>query len=183
VRNGGRVIDKIIMLTGFMGSGKTTVGRLLADRLNRTFLDADQEIERQHGMPITEIFQSMGEAKFRQMERDYLLGLCRGEHQAIVSLGGGAFMQEAIRGACLDAAFVVFLDIGWDAWHERHHLLKDTRPLLQTKSMEEIRSLFEARRIVYKLSHFTVATDGLTPSEVTELVLREIRRDVPGGPG
>lgn len=173
--NGGRVIDKNIMLTGFMGSGKTTVGRLLADKLDRSFLDADQEIERRHGMPITKIFQSMGESKFRQMEREYLIGLCRDEHRAVVSLGGGAFMQKAIRAACLTAAFVVFLDISWEAWHERHHLLKDTRPLLQTKSMKEIRGLFDDRRKVYGLSHFTVATDGLTPDEVAERVLREIR--------
>jgi len=165
------------MLTGFMGSGKSTVGRLLADRMDRTFLDADQEIERQHGMPITEIFQSMGEAKFRQMERDFLLALCRGEHRAVVSLGGGAFMQDAIRDACLSTAFVVFLDIGWDAWHERHHLLKDTRPLLQTKSMEEIRSLFDARREVYKTSHLSIMTDGLTPEFVADRIIQDCKSE------
>lgn len=183
MRNGGSVIDKNIMLTGFMGSGKSTVGRLLADRLERPFLDADQEIERLHGMPVTDIFRSMGETKFRQMEREYMLGLCHGERQAVVSLGGGAFMQDEIRDACLSTSFVVFLDIGWDAWHARHHLLKETRPLLQSKSMEEIRDLFETRRNVYKLSHFTVPTDGLTPEEVTERIEQAIGRVESKEPG
>ena len=163
------------MLTGFMGSGKSTVGRLLADKLDLTYLDADQEIEQRHGMPITDIFQTMGETKFRQMEREFLLELCQGEQRAVVSLGGGAFMQEAVRSACLSGSFVVFLDIGWDAWHERHHLLKDTRPLLQSKSIEEIRSLFDTRREVYRLSHLTIRTDGLTPEEVAQRIVQEVR--------
>lgn len=160
------------MLTGFMGSGKTTAGQLLARRLDRTFLDADREIEREHGMPITEIFRSMGEAKFRQMEREFMLDLCRNKQRTIVSLGGGAFMQEDIRTACLSSSVVVFLDIGWNVWQERHHQLMETRPLLQSKSLEEIRSLFDVRRDVYALSHVTILTDGLTPEEVADRIIQ-----------
>ena len=172
IREDLAITNKNIMLTGFMGSGKTTVGCLLAELTGQVFLDADREIEHKYGMPITEIFQKAGEAAFRQMEREYMLGLCRNERQTIVSLGGGAFMQEEIRDACLSSSLVVFLDIGWDAWQERHQLLMETRPLLQSKSLEEIRKLFEARREIYALSHLTVLTDDLTPEEIAERILR-----------
>lgn len=160
-----------------MGSGKTTVGRILAKKLNRTFLDADQEIEQRSGMPVTEIFQKMGEARFRQLERDYMLEISRSVTPTVVSLGGGAFMQDEIRHACLSASFVVFLALSWEAWQARQHLLVDTRPLLKSKTPEEIRSLFDMRHRVYALSHLTVQTDDLTPEAVAERIIDAYKSD------
>jgi shikimate kinase len=159
-----------IMLTGFMGSGKTTVGRILAKKMNWRFLDADQEIERRHGMPISAIFQKMGEPKFRQFEREFMLEICHGNSRSIVSLGGGAFVQDEIRQACLSTSFVVFLELSWESWQARQHLLIDTRPLLKTKSPGEIRSLFESRQRIYALSHLTVRTDNLSPEDVADRI-------------
>lgn len=167
--------DRNIVLTGFMGVGKTTVGLLLAEKLQREFLDADQEIEKRHGMPVTEIFGTMGEAKFRQMEKDYIVDLCGNARSKVVSLGGGAFMQEEIRSACMDAAVVVNLDMTWDAWMERQHLLIETRPLLQTRSIEEVRQLFETRRSAYAIHHIGVLTDGLSPEEVAARIIWALR--------
>lgn len=101
-----------------------------------------------------------------------MLNLCRQERHAVVALGGGAFMQQEIREACLSSATVVFLDIGWESWLARHELLMDTRPLLQNRPIEEIRALFDARRQVYLLSHFSIQTDDLTPEEVSERIIR-----------
>jgi len=158
-----------------MGSGKTTVGQLLAKKLNRKFVDADREIEAQRGMPITEIFRSMGEAAFRRMERDFMLDLCRKEQRAVVALGGGAFMQEEIRDACLSSATVVFLDIGWTSWLARHELLMKTRPLLQNRPIEDIRAMFDARRQVYLQSHITIQTDDLRPEEICARIMQSCK--------
>ncbi|WP_123041774.1 shikimate kinase [Cohnella candidum] len=163
---------KNIVLTGFMGCGKTTVGQLLAKRLNREFLDADLEIERRQGMPVTEIFKTQGEPAFRQMEKDLILDLCRHSRGKIISLGGGAFMQEEIRNACLASSDVFFLDLGWESWVTRHHLLMETRPILQSRSIDETRRLFESRHPVYALSHHTIRTDDTSPEEIAEQIIR-----------
>ncbi|MBW5447093.1 shikimate kinase [Cohnella sp. CFH 77786] len=164
--------DTNIVLTGFMGCGKTTVGRLLADNLSREFVDADHEIERRHGKPVTEIFATLGEPEFRRLEREFIVDLCRGSREKIVSLGGGAFMQEEVRRACLSTSIVVFLEIGWESWIQRHHLLIEGRPILQNKSPEEVKALFDARQAAYRLSHCTVRTDGLTPEAVADRIVR-----------
>ncbi|WP_166276519.1 shikimate kinase [Saccharibacillus alkalitolerans] len=167
--------QKNIILIGFMGAGKTTIGQLLAEKLGREFLDADQEIERRHGMPVTEIFKSMGEPVFRQMEKEYLVELCRTSREKVVSLGGGSFMQDEIRNACLDSGIVYHLDLDWESWLKRFEALIDTRPILQSKSLEEVRALFDSRKLIYADNHYTVAVDQLSPEEIAENMARQIR--------
>ncbi len=167
--------QKNVILIGFMGAGKTTVGQLLAQKLGREFLDADQEIERIHGMPVTEIFKSMGEPAFRQMEKEYLVELCRTSREKIVSLGGGSFMQKEIREACLGSGIVYHLDLDWESWLERFESLIDTRPILQSKSLEEVQELFNSRKQIYADNHHRFAVDKLSPEEIAEEMVRRIR--------
>lgn len=167
--------ERNIVLTGFMGVGKTTIGKIVADRLYRDFLDADHEIERRHGMPVSEIFKTMGEPKFRRMEREYIIDLCENTRLKIISLGGGAFMQEEIRKACLSTSIVFFLDLSWDSWKDRIHLIMDNRPVLQAKSMEEIEQLFYSRQQAYSLNNSTVKTDNLDPGEVADQIIRTLK--------
>ncbi|OWA33457.1 shikimate kinase [Saccharibacillus sp. O16] len=167
--------QKNVILIGFMGAGKTTIGQLLAQKLEREFLDADQEIERIHGMPVTEIFKSMGEPAFRQMEKEYLVELCRTSREKIVSLGGGSFMQEEIRSACLSSGIVYHLDLAWESWLERFESLIDTRPILQSKSLEEVQDLFNNRKQVYADNHHRFAVDQLSPEKIAEAMAAQIR--------
>lgn len=167
--------QKNIILIGFMGAGKTTIGQLLAEKLGRDFLDADQEIERKHGMPVTEIFKSMGEPAFRQMEKDYILELCHESREKVVSLGGGSFMQDEIRSACLDNGIVYHLDLTWESWKERFEDLIDTRPILQSRSLEEIEELFNSRKRIYADNHRTVAVDALTPEQIADVMVEQVR--------
>lgn len=171
--------EKHIVLTGFMGAGKTTVGQILARRLDRELIDTDEEIEKRQNMTITEIFRQMGEPVFRRLERECIADLCANTRRKVLSLGGGAFMQEETRNICLDAAFVVFLDLSWEAWQERLPLLQDTRPLLQNRPMEEIRLLFDVRRQVYMLSHFVILADQLSPEETADRIIRSITEKYP----
>jgi len=155
-----------------MGAGKTTVGLLLADRLQREFVDVDHEIEKRHGMPVTEIFKTLGEPAFRNIEREFIVDRCKAAKRQIVSLGGGAFMQEPVRDVCLNGSIVFYLEITWERWKDRVQLIKDTRPMLQQRTMEEIEQLFHARHAVYSLSHYCIRTDGSTPEEIADAIIR-----------
>ncbi|KIL35822.1 shikimate kinase [Cohnella kolymensis] len=167
--------ERNIILTGFMGVGKTTIGQLIANKLYRDFIDVDQEIEKQHNMPVTEIFKSMGEKNFRQMEKDYIVDLCYNSRLKIVSLGGGAFMQEEIRAACLSTSIVFFLDLSWSSWKDRLHLIVDSRPVLQNKSLDDIESLFAARQHVYEINNSKISTDDSDPEEVADYIVRTLK--------
>jgi shikimate kinase len=158
-----------------MGVGKTTIGQLIANKLYRDFIDVDHEIEKQHNMPVTEIFKTMGEKNFRQMEKDYIVDLCYNSRLKIVSLGGGAFMQEEIRASCLSTSIVFFLDLSWSSWKDRLHLIVDSRPVLQNKSLEDIESLFNARQHVYEINNSTVSTDDSDPQEVADYIIRTLK--------
>lgn len=168
--------EKNIILTGFMGVGKTTIGQHIAQKLNRPFIDADQEIEKLHKMPVTQIFSTLGEQKFREIEKDFITGLCKTTSRSVVSLGGGAFLQEAIRNVCLSTSYVVFLDLEWNAWKERLHLLMDNRPILQGKSLEEIQVLYNARQAVYAYHHWRIDPEGLRPEEAADKIVQTIRQ-------
>lgn len=158
-----------------MGVGKTTIGHLLAKKLYRDFIDVDYEIEQQYKMPITQIFKSFGETKFRQMEKEYISNLCTNSRLKIISLGGGAFMQEEIRNICLSTSIVFFLDLTWETWKDRLQLIVDSRPVLQNKSLEEIENLFYTRQNLYALNHSSVNTDHLDPEEAADYIINTLK--------
>lgn len=154
-----------LIMTGFMGAGKTTVGRHLASHLQWEFVDVDHQIEAMHGKAVTEIFKEIGEPAFRQMEKELITELCQQKKQQIISLGGGAFLQEEIRQACLKHGIVVYLDISWDLWKKRLPYIQDSRPILQQKSVAEIEQLFYARRSLYEDHHLCIQMDELSFEE------------------
>jgi shikimate kinase len=167
--------EKNIILIGFMGVGKTTIGHVLAKKLYRDFIDVDQEIERQHNMPVSQIFKTMGEKQFRLMEKDYILDLCQNSRLKIVSLGGGAFLQEEIRNVCLSTSIVFFLDLAWKSWKDRLHMIMDNRPVLQNKTLQEIEDLYNHRQGVYSLNNSKVSTDNLEPEEVADYIIHTLK--------
>ncbi|MEH7607098.1 shikimate kinase, partial [Priestia megaterium] len=92
--------EKSIVFIGFMGVGKTTIGEMVAKKLYRDFVDIDQEIEREFNMPTSQIFKEHGETFFRQKEKEVINRLSQ-QRLKIISLGGGAFLQEEIQEICL----------------------------------------------------------------------------------
>lgn len=163
-------MDKSIVLIGFMGAGKTTVGELAANKLNRGFIDIDLEIEKEFGMPTTEIFKEHGERVFRTYEKNIIESNCNKKRQ-IISLGGGAFMNEETRNTCLENTIVIFMDISWDSWKKRYELLIDTRPILQDRDINEIKDLYSKRRALYDNNHYSILVDGLTPDEAADKIV------------
>lgn len=161
--------EKSIILIGFMGVGKTTAGKLLAEKLKRGFVDVDQEIEDEYQMPIKDIFQRFGEEAFRQIEKETVIYYAKQRHK-VISLGGGAFMQKEIRDACLEKGIVLHLDISWEIWRNRMGELIDNRPVLQSKTMKEIETLFYDRRNTYSENHSKIWTDACSEEEVAEKI-------------
>lgn len=166
--------EKSLVFIGFMGVGKTTVAQRVAKKLYRDFIDIDQEIEKEFGMPTTDIFKEIGEAAFRAKEKEYVLHYCK-QPLKVISLGGGAFMQEDIRNACLDHSIVFYLDISWDSWKERLHMLVDSRPVLQNKSIEDIETLFNERRSLYEDHNSKLVTDNFNEEEVADYIIDSVK--------
>src|SRR5690625_2234030 len=166
--------EKSLVFIGFMGVGKTTVAQLVAKKLYRDFIDIDQEIEKEFKMPTTEIFQLIGESKFREKEKEYVLHYSQ-QPLKVISLGGGAFMQEAIREACLEHSIVFYLDISWESWKERLHMLVDSRPVLQNKKIDDIETLFHERKKTYVEHNSTFLTDNIDAEEVADYIIDSIK--------
>lgn len=167
--------EKSIVLIGFMGVGKTTVGKQLAKQLGRQFIDTDEAIEDKFQMPTTTIFTKYGESFFRHQEKELILKLSQMQSK-VISLGGGAFLQDEIKKACLTRNLVVHLDMTWKAWKKRLHSLIDTRPILQNKSTEEVRELFQERKAIYERHHIKIVTDGLSAEQVVHELIETLEQ-------
>ncbi|WP_400243161.1 shikimate kinase [Niallia sp. JL1B1071] len=162
--------EKSIILIGFMGVGKTTIGNALANKLQRDFVDVDHQLEREYNMSVSEIFHHHGEAFFRNKEKEMIRALSK-QTQKVISLGGGAFLQEDIRESCLENGIVIYLDMSFKAWKQRIPFIIDSRPVLQGKSEEEIKNLFNERKAIYVNHHLKVKMDGKELEEIVESVI------------
>ncbi|HWJ77256.1 MAG TPA: shikimate kinase [Niallia sp.] len=162
--------DKSIVFIGFMGVGKTTIGKAVANKLKRDFIDVDQELEKEYGMTVSEIFRKYGESSFREKEKTFIQSLST-QKQKVLSLGGGSFLQEEIRQACLENCVVIYLNMTFSCWKKRIPLLIPSRPVLQGKTEEEIEQLFNDRKPIYLEHHVEVVTDNKTSEEVAEYIL------------
>ena len=166
--------EKSIVFIGFMGVGKTTIGEMVAKKLYRDFVDIDQEIEKEFNMPTSQIFKEHGETFFRQKEKEVISRLSQ-QRLIIISLGGGAFLQEEIQEICLSNCIVFFLDLSWDSWKERISLIIDSRPVLQGRSLEDVEKLFYDRQAIYSNHHSKVETDNLDIEEVANYIVDSLK--------
>ena len=156
-----RRLDRPVVLIGMMGSGKSTLGRRLAQRLELPFVDADDEIQRAAGMSISEIFQQFGEPYFRDGERR-VIGRLLGKGHGVIATGGGAFIQDETRSAILEQAISIWLDVPTETLIERT-ARRTHRPLLQTGDpAETMRRMLEERRPYYAQAHIRVES-GTAP--------------------
>ena len=163
-------MDNRIFLYGPSGSGKSAVGRLLADRLAYEFIDLDQEIESSVGRSIEDIFSQDGESIFRQIERDQIVKQ-KTRQRVIISLGGGALLNDECRRQVVEAGLVIFLKASIDQLVSRLQTSGEARPLL-TGNLPEMRSRLEdqlARRAEHYGSFpFVVGTTDLSVEQVVE---------------
>lgn len=164
---------KNIVLVGFMGTGKTTVGKELARILKWKFVDTDDEIVCQAGKSIPQIFAEEGEEHFRELEQNVIKNLLKGQQQ-VISSGGGAVLRQANRDHMLRGGFVVALTASEDTIYQR---IKDdqNRPLLSGDVRGNLRKKLAEREQAYKFAHYTVATDELVPRSLAEHIISVYR--------
>lgn len=145
-----------IYLVGFMGSGKTTVGRRLAEELGWTFVDLDDDIEAAAGMPITEVFAQKGEPEFRRLEREALerrVRQVRASQPLVIALGGGAFVQPGNAELIAQNGVSIWLDCPFERVQQRV-ADADHRPL--ARDPEAFARLFGQRRAAYSKADFRI---------------------------
>lgn len=159
-----------LILVGFMGTGKTSTGKICAERLGRTFLDMDDELVRRAGKTIPEIFAGEGEAAFRAMERSLVQELAQRQDLVIAPGGGIVLNPENLRD--FEATGTVICLTASPEWILKRVGSDTNRPLLQVEDkLGKIRDLLEKRKPLYDAIPRQLDTDGQTPAEVAERVL------------
>ena len=155
----------MIVIVGFMGAGKTTVGRLLAAKLGVPFTDSDHVIEARAGKPIREIFAADGEPAFRQLEHDVIADLVRKNEDMVLALGGGAASHEGTR-ACLRGSGVPVVYLRVSYAEAMNRVGGDQgRPMLARPDVAE---LYRRRDPLYaQAATFTIDADGTSPDDLT----------------
>ena len=161
--------DKLF-LVGFMGSGKSTVGPLVAAKLGWDFIDLDRQIEREQGKSIRDIFEHQGEPEFRRIEMNHLRSL-KDRAACVVALGGGAFAQEANRPIVAELGVSVFLDCRLEVIHARCPA-DGTRPLFETPELAK--DLYTVRYPLYRKSDFSIDVSDIEPAQAADLILQKV---------
>lgn len=162
-----------ICLSGFMGTGKSHVGRILARRLDLIFVDTDRVIERVTGSSVKRIFATQGEPAFRRYER-IVVGRVVHLERAVVALGGGTILDPENRRRLRARGPLVILEASVDTILARTRRRK--RPLLEgSDPQSRVRELLEQRASAYAQGDLHVATDGLSPAGVAEAILTRLR--------
>ncbi len=165
-----------IVLIGFMGTGKSITGKLLASRLSYSFVDTDTEIERKYAMKIKDMFAKEGEAVFRQRETATIEDLAKKAHQ-VISTGGGVATKKADMTALRANSIIISLTASPETILKRTG--NDKRPLLARRSDEErlsaIVELMGKRAEYYKQADLIVDTDNNTPLQNVELIVKFLK--------
>ena len=154
-----------------MGSGKSTVGPLLAARLGWRFLDVDDVIEAEAGAAIAAIFARHGEAHFRELERATIARLSA-EDALVLALGGGAIETAATRELLLTrpGTLLVHLEVELATTLARCHGTEHTRPILADQA--NLASRYQRRLPLYRLAHVSIPVDALTPEQAVVMILK-----------
>ncbi|MGI8698818.1 MAG: shikimate kinase [Mycobacteriales bacterium] len=167
----------VLVLVGPPGSGKTTVGTLVAERLRVAFRDTDADVEATAGAAVADIFVTDGEDQFRKLEREAVRRSLR-EHDGVLAVGGGAVLDPATRGL-LRGRHVVFLKVGLPDAVRRLGLARD-RPAALGSPRAQLLGLLREREPLYaQVAGVIVDTDGCSPAEVADAVLAADHRRGP----
>lgn len=160
-----------IILVGFMGTGKSTIAKLLAERLAYPRLDLDQAIEQRTKRKIADIFATDGEEVFRFIETTTLAETLQNPQPLVIATGGGAVLAEQNRTLMLEHGIVIALTATEEQIISR--VASDTaRPLIQGDVRARVRQLLEQRKDAYRFAHLTIDTTQLQPREVTQQIVQ-----------
>jgi shikimate kinase len=165
-----------IILTGFMGTGKTLIGKLLSERLNYKYIDIDTIIEEREKMAIVDIFREKGEGYFRNVETEVIREFIPQEDNSVISVGGGAILRKINVDIMKNNGIIVLLTATPETIYER--LKHDTtRPLLKVNNpKEKIVSLLSSRNAYYyENCNIAVSTNNRTPEDIVEEIISKLK--------
>ena len=164
-------MNKNLILTGMMGVGKSTIGRILAKKLKFTFIDIDKLIELKEGCSINVIFKNKGENYFRRLENNITLQELK-KTNSVISLGGGAFLNKSIRQSVKKLSVSFWLDIATDLLIKRLEKAKK-RPLLYKKNLKDaVKKIYLNRKKTYNEAEFKIKCSYLKSNEIADKVLK-----------
>ena len=165
---------KTIVLIGMMGSGKTSVGKELAKKLNVAFIDIDQEIEKKYQMKIPEIFQTKGESFFRKIEENVSCKLINGK-PCVISIGGGGFLNKKIRGKIKINAISIWINTSLNKIYQRLNESKNKRPLLNYKNLRKsIKEIYDKRKPIYKKANYNIQINSDNKKIIVENIIKKL---------
>ena len=162
-------LKKNLVLLGMMGSGKSTIGYLLSKNLNLEFYDIDSVIEKQDGRKIAEIFNTEGEDFFRKLEEKVSIKILKLKNK-VISLGGGAFLNENIRKEVLSNNVSFWLN--WKSNTLINRIKRNNkRPIINNSNENEIKKLISKRLKIYSMADFKINCEKFTKNEITRKIL------------
>lgn len=156
-----------IFLCGFMGCGKSTIGRRLAAQLNVPFTDMDDYIEQQAGMTIPEIFERFGEPHFRDLETQAVRELA--SREGVIACGGGAMLREENAKIAAESGRVLCLDVPFYVCYRR--ISTSDRPIVRRSTREELQALYNSRRPVYEKHSTCIVHAAKSPNAVVKAII------------
>ena len=162
--------NKNLVFLGMMGSGKTTLGKIVSKKLNKEFIDVDQAIEQQEGMVISEIFEKKGEPFFRILEEKISLHSLK-KKNSVISLGGGAFLNKKIQKEILKNHISIWLK--WDSKNLINRIKNSQkRPIAIKLSDNDLNKLINERSKIYSKAKYQIKCDRLTKLELMERIIK-----------
>ena len=163
-------MNKSLVLTGMMGVGKSTIGRLIAKRLKIKFIDVDKIIEKKEKKTIKRIFEDHGEKYFRKLEEKTTLKILK-NNRTVIALGGGAFINNEIRQKVLSSCVSVWLKVDLDKLIKRYNK-NDRRPLLDKKKLNtDVKRIYQSRKKIYSLANFKINCDNIDKIKIVQKIL------------
>ena len=162
-------MKKNLVLLGMMTVGKTTLGKIVAKNLGLSFIDTDEHIEKKNSMRVNEIFEKKGEKFFRLEEKREINKILK-KNECVISLGGGAFVDKALRNNILKNSISIWLDLSIKILSQRAKWNKK-RPLLKkADNFEILRDIYEKRKNIYKMANHKILCDNLTKKSIASMI-------------
>ena len=163
-----------VVLVGMMASGKSSIGKVLSKTMNIPFLDIDKEIEFHEKRSIKSIFENSGERYFRKLESKIIIENLKEKKSTVIALGGGAFLNAAVRKNVNEKSISVWLDVNIESIIKRVKK-NQNRPLVEKKSEEEIKKMYEKRLKYYEMSKIHIDCNKKTKTECAEEIIFNLK--------
>jgi len=166
-------MNNTLVLTGMMGSGKSSIGKELSNILSLKFYDTDLEIEKMLNMTVSSIFKNKGENYFRKIEEKICIDLINGDEK-VVALGGGAFLNKKIREVVLKKSISVWIDADISTIVKRMKLSKNIRPMLDYKDLKNsISSILTERSPIYQLAKIKIKVTNISKKKIANEIKKK----------